>query len=231
MSQYGQWRREESDARKIYSDRTNAGILLAAKLQKEYGERPARDDTVVLAIPRGGVVTGNAIAERLGIDMDVLVSRKVGAPDNPELAIGAVMHDRSFFPNEDIIRILGVPEKYIQEQLKLQEKEIDRRLVRFRGSRVYQLEGKIVFLVDDGIATGATLFAAVSWLRKQRVKKLVVAVPVGPADTIARLEKLADGVTVLQAPFVFGSVGEFYSDFSQVSDDDVVRIMAKYRKI
>jgi predicted phosphoribosyltransferase len=140
------------------------------------------------------------------------------------------MHDRSFFPNEDIIRILEVSEKYIQEQLKLQEQEIERRLVKFRGSSVYNLEGKIVFLVDDGIATGATLFAAIRWLRKQKVKKLVVAVPVGPSDTIARLEKLADEVAVLQAPLIFGSVGEFYSDFSQVTDDEVVRIMAKYRK-
>lgn len=163
--------------------------------------------------------------------MDALVSRKVGFPFNPELAIGAVMHDGSFFPNTDIIKMLNVPESYIDEQIAIQMKEIERLLLKFKGSKDYDLEGKFVILVDDGIATGATVFAAINWLRAQKIKKLVVAVPVGPSDTILRLQTVADEVVVLQAPSLFRAVGEFYQDFSQVTDEGVVETMKKYTKM
>lgn len=228
MPQFGAWRKTGYDERKIYEDRKDAAEFLAQKLKKKYGDRLKIEDTVILAIPRGGVVTGDVMAERLGVQMDVLVSRKVGSPFNPELAIGAVMHDGSFFPNRDIIKMLDVPKSYIDEQITIQMKEIERRLLKFRGSKDYHLEDKFVILVDDGIATGATVFAAINWLRNQKVKKLVVAVPVGPRDTILRLEMVADDVVVLQAPMLFGAVGEFYEDFSQVTDDEVIEIMRKY---
>jgi putative phosphoribosyl transferase len=230
MPQSGTWRKTGYDERKIYEDRKDAAEFLAQKLKKKYGAQLKKEDTVILAIPRGGVVTGDVVAESLGVEMDVLVSRKVGSPFNPELAIGAVMHDGSFFPNTDIIKMLEVPKSYIDEQIAIQLKEIERRLLKFRGSKDYHLEGKFVILVDDGIATGATVFAAINWLRNQKVRKMVVAVPVGPRDTLLRLETVADEVVVLQAPLLFGAVGEFYQDFSQVTDDEVVETMRKYTK-
>ena len=222
------WRKTGHDEGTIYKDRRDAAEFLAEKLKQKFVGQLKREDVVILAIPRGGVVTGDVIAERLGVGMDVLVSRKVGSPSNPELALGAVMYDGSFFPNEDIIRMLGVPKSYIDEQIAFQMKEIERRLLKFRGSKEYHLEGKFVILVDDGIATGATVFAAMNWLRNQEIRKLVVAVPVGPRDTILKLETIADDVVVLQAPLLFGAVGEFYQDFSQVTDDEVVETMRKY---
>jgi putative phosphoribosyl transferase len=230
MSQFGTSKKLGYGERKVYEDRKDAAELLAQKLKQKYGDKLKREDTVILAIPRGGVVTGDVIAERLDVDLDVLVSRKIGAPFNAELAIGAAMHDGSFFPNSDIIKILDVPKSYIDEQIAIQMKEIERRLLKFRGSKDYHLEGKFVILVDDGIATGATVFAAINWLRNQKIAKLVVAVPVGPQDTILRLETVADDVVVLQAPLLFGAVGEFYQDFSQVTDDEVVETMRKYAK-
>ncbi len=222
------WRNRGLGERKIYKDRKEAAGFLAQKLKKKYGNQLNREDTVILAIPRGGVVTGDVIAESLGVSLDVLVSRKVGSPFNPELAVGAVMHDGSFFPNEDIINMLEVPRRYIDEQIAIQMREIERRLLKFRGSKDYQLEGKFVVLVDDGIATGATVFAAINWLRSQKTRKIVVAVPVGPRDTLLRLKTLADDVVMLQAPLVFGAVGEFYEDFSQVIDEEVIETMKKY---
>lgn len=221
------WRRMGLGERKIYKDRKEAAELLAQKLKKKYGDQLKRENTVILAIPRGGVITGDVIAERLGVGLDVLVSRKIGSPFNPELAIGAVLHDGSFFPNEDIIKMLDIPKSYIDEHIAIQMKEIERRLLKFRGSKDYQLEGKFVILVDDGIATGATVFAAIDWLRSQKIRKMVIAVPVGPKDTVLRLVKVADDVVVLQAPLLFEAVGEFYQDFSQVTDDEVVETMRK----
>ncbi|MEM2140799.1 phosphoribosyltransferase family protein [Nitrososphaera sp.] len=212
-----------------FKDRRDAAAVLAAKLKEIYGREFSKEKPLILAIPRGGVVTGDEIAARLGADLDVVVSKKIGAPDNPELAIGAVMHDGSFFPNTDIIAALGVGEDYIKQQISEKMKEIERRLGRFRGSREYNLAGRTVVLVDDGIATGATVFAAINWLKEQRLKKLIVAMPVGPADTVQRLKQLVSDVVVLSAPVVFMAVGAFYEDFEQVSDDEVVEIMSKYR--
>jgi predicted phosphoribosyltransferase len=214
----------------VYKDRRDAAEFLAQKLDKKYGDSINRENAIILAIPRGGVITGDVIAERLGVSLDVLVSRKVGSPFNPELAVGAVMHDGSFFPNEDIIKMLDLPRTYLDEQVAIQKREIERRLLKFRGSRDYQLAGKFVILVDDGIATGATVFAAINWLRSQKIRKLIVAVPVGPRDTITKLKTVADDVIVLQTPFLFEAVGEFYEDFSQVIDEDVVETMRKYTR-
>jgi predicted phosphoribosyltransferase len=230
MSESIPWRGTEFSERTVYKDRKDAAEFLAQKLKKKYGDSINRENAVILAIPRGGVITGDVIAERLGVSLDVLVSRKVGSPFNSELAVGAVMHDGSFFPNEDIINMLDLPRTYLDEQIAIQKREIERRLLKFRGSRDYQLVGKFVILVDDGIATGATVFAAINWLRSQKIRKLIVAVPVGPRDTIMKLKTVADDVIVLQAPFLFEAVGEFYEDFSQVIDDDVVVTMRKYTR-
>lgn len=205
-----------------FKDRADAARLLAKKLENLDAQT-----SVILAIPRGGVVTGDVIAKALGVKLDIIVSRKIGAPENRELAIGAVMHDGSFYPNTEIIAALNVPHEYIESEIKSKLKEIERRLVKFRGNVNYDLDGKTVVIVDDGIATGATMFAAIWWLKKQSIKRLVVAVPVGPRDTIDKLSKMAE-VVVLESPESFGAVGEFYNKFDQVEDSEVLEILRHY---
>jgi predicted phosphoribosyltransferase len=137
------------------------------------------------------------------------------------------MHDGSFFPNTDIIMALNVPKKFIEQEIAAELKEIERRLNKFRGGKDYDLAGKTVILVDDGIATGATMFAAIEWVKNQKPKRLIVAIPVGPKDTIEILSKLAE-VVVLDAPVFFNAVGEFYEVFEQVEDYRVIETMSSY---
>jgi len=206
----------------IFKDRVDAAQKLAKKLEWVKRENP-----IILAIPRGGVVTGDVIAKTLGLSLDIIVSRKVGAPYNPELAIGAVAHDGSFFPNSELINALGIPKNYLDEKIAEQMEEIQHRLVKFRGRTDYDLKNKTVILVDDGIATGATVFVALEWIKKQQPKKVIVAIPIGPRDTIERLSKISE-VVVLDAPVIFGAVGEFYQSFDQVEDYQVAEIMSSY---
>ncbi len=206
----------------VFKDREDAAEKLAKKLQVFRDENP-----IILAIPRGGVITGDVIAKALGAKLDIVVSRKIGAPGNPELAIGAVMHDGSFFPNSELIRMLQIPQYYIDEEIQSQLKEIERRLVKFRGSKNYDLKGRTVILVDDGIATGATIFVAIQWIKKQNPKRLIVAIPVGPQDTLEKLKQIVE-VIVLESPYSFGAVGEFYDVFDQVEDYTVATIMNSY---
>ena len=214
--------------RSLFKNRIEAALLLAEKLQwlKEEGQE---DRLLVLAIPRGGVVTGDIIATSLGVNLDVVVAKKIGHPSNPEFAIGAVMHDGSFISNELVVRLSDVPQQYLADSISILTKEIDRRLMKFRGSKVYDLSGKVVVLVDDGVATGMTMFAAIRWLKTQQLRRLIVAIPVGAKETIQALKEIVDEVIVLHSPAIFGAVGAFYEDFSQVSDDEVVEIMQKYR--
>ena len=206
----------------MFKNRIDAAQRLASKL-----EWLKKEDPVILAIPRGGVITGDVIAKTLGLPLDIIVSRKIGAPYNPELAIGAVIHDGSFFPNSNLITALGIPQSYLDEQIADNVKEVRRRLVKFRGRIDYDLKGKTVVIVDDGIATGATVFVALDWIKKQGPKRVIVAIPVGPQDTIDRLRQMAE-VVVLHDPAVFGAVGEFYDSFDQVEDYQVSEIMRSY---
>ena len=214
--------------RSLFKNRTEAALLLAEKLQwlKEEGQE---DSLLVLAIPRGGVVTGDIIAASLGVNLDVVVAKKVGHPSNPEFALGAVMHDGSFISNEAVVNLSDIPYQYLTDSISILTKEIERRLMKFRGSKVYDMSGKVVVLVDDGVATGMTMFAAIGWLKTQQLTGLIVAIPVGPRDTIQKLKETVDEVIVLHSPSIFGAVGAFYEDFSQVSDGEVVEIMQKYR--
>jgi predicted phosphoribosyltransferase len=214
---------EGNNMQLIFQDRADAAKKLAEKLEMLKKEEP-----IILAIPRGGVITGDVIASELDAKLDVVVPRKLGAPYMPELAIGAVMHDGSYYLNTEVITMLNVPKEYIEAEKDAQMKEIDRRLTLFRGSKEYDLKGKTVVLADDGVATGATMFAAAQWVKKQKPRKLVVAVPVGPVETIDKLKQIADEVVVITTPFLFGAVGEFYQDFTQVSDKQVQEIMRKH---
>jgi putative phosphoribosyl transferase len=221
----------------IFQDRTDAGKRLAKKLSwlkqdqlKEERDR-RQQSIVILAIPRGGVIIGDVIATELDAKLDIIVSRKIGAPDNPELAIGAVMPDGSYFLNQRLVNMLNVPQDYIKIQAHEQIKEIDRRLMAYRGSKEYdnEFEGKAVVLVDDGIATGATMTASAKWIKnKQQCKRLVIAVPVAPAEILDDLNQVADEVIVLYTPEPFIAIGRFYQDFAQVSDNEVKEIMRKY---
>ena len=221
----------------IFEDREQAARLLGERLRAHLMKKHiplSKQQILVLAIPRGGVITGDVIASHMGINLDVVVSRKIGSPWNPELAIGAVMHDGSFYPNEDVIDRLNVSQDYIDEQKAVQIREIERRLRKFRGIKKYwiydNMKDKTIILVDDGIATGATVFAAVKWIIKQKPKQIIVAVPIGPRDTIEKLrrEEGVDDVVVLNTPLEFQAVGQFYREFSQIDDDTVTQIMEKY---
>jgi len=210
-----------------FHNRTDAGKQLAENLDWLKKEDL---DVVVLAIPRGGVIVADAIAQSLGAMLDVVVPRKVGAPYNPELAIGAVMHDGSSYINEYVINILRVRQEYIKEEIKVQVREIERRLRLYRGNSAYDLAGKAIVIVDDGIATGATIRAAISWARKQKPKMIILAVPVAPGEVVAKLNEIVDKIVILQTPLEFSAVGEFYDCFEQVSDDEVINLLHKYRK-
>ena len=207
----------------MFSDRTDAGKQLAKKLEFVKKENP-----VILAIPRGGVVVADAVASFLDCKLDIIVSRKIGAPHNPELAIGAVLHDGSYFPNSDVVKMLQVPQSYIDSEKAEQMKEIQRRLIRYRNSIHYDLSGKTVILVDDGVATGATMVVAALWVKKQKPKNIIVAVPVGSRETVQKLAEIVDEIVVLSMPGFFNAVGQFYENFDQVEDSKVQEIMKKY---
>lgn len=211
----------------IFRDRTQAAEMLGEKLQR-FKEKWG-NSLIVLAIPRGGAVTGQVIANALDVSFDLVVTKKLGDPLNPEFAIGAVLHDGSFVLNEDVIGSLDMPKLYIDQNVTRLKNEIDRRLLKFRGHNRYDLSGKVAILVDDGVATGATMFAAIKWLKTQGLRKLIVAIPVGPRDTIEKLRDIVDEVVVLHSPSIFGAVGAFYEDFSQVTDDEVMEIMRNRR--
>ena len=177
---------------------------------------------MVLAIPRGGVVVGFEIARKLGLALDVIVPRKLGAPNNPELAIGAIAEDGSAILDESLVSYLGVSEDYIRRESERQKLEIRRRLALYRqGALPLSVKGRNVLVVDDGIATGSTMKAALVSLRRQGAKKVVVAVPVGPPSTIVELHRLADKVVCLYTPEYFQAIGQFYEDFSQTEDEDI----------
>ena len=224
-----------------FHDRKEAGLLLAERLKvynrNTFGSEEAKKESfIVMAIPRGGVILGDIIASELNIGMDIIICKKIGAQNNPELAIGAVMADGSYIINEEIVNRINTSPEYISKQVEIQKKEIERRLIEFRGNKEYnnnnnKLKDKVVILVDDGIATGATMLAAVKWLKeKHYCKRLIVAVPVAPLESsiLEKLNQIADKVIVIFTPYDFAAVGQFYEHFDQVSDKEVKEIMNKY---
>jgi predicted phosphoribosyltransferase len=207
----------------LFRDRKEAGRLLADALSFL---KTQKEDVVVLAIPRGGVVVADEIARALGTPLDVVVTRKVGAPGNPELAIGAVTEDGEVIMDAELLRMLGVSDEFVKEEAATQVDEIGRRMKTYRGNRPYpSLAGKTVVVVDDGVATGSTIRAAIRSVRKRMAAVVILAVPVGPPDTIANLSMVADRVVCLRTPEPFLAIGEFYKDFEQVEDDSVREIL------
>lgn len=216
-----------------FFDRVDAAKQLTEQISEFLIRRDLSSEKIlVFAIPRGGIVVGDIIASALHLDLDIVVTKKIGAPYNPELAIGAVMPDGSFYGNQHIINALKIDSSYIDSERIRQKKEIEHRMYAFRGSIEYNVnfEDKIVILVDDGIATGATMIAAVEWLKREKhPKKLIIAVPVAPKDEIVEiLKRIADYVIILQEIRDFQAVGQFYENFQQVGDNEVKEILKKY---
>ncbi|MFB6172677.1 MAG: phosphoribosyltransferase [Haloarculaceae archaeon] len=200
----------------MFSDRTDAGRQLAAAV----AERGVGAD-LVLAIPRGGLPVARPVADALGVPLDVVVSKKLGAPGNPELAIGAAGSDGSVWRNDDLIDRLGVDEDYVSREAETAAETAREKAATYRGDRgPPDLDGKRVLVVDDGMATGATVIAAVRLVRAAGAAHVTVAVPVGAPETVDRVETEADAVVVLSEPAAFGAVGEHYGSFEQVSDEE-----------
>jgi predicted phosphoribosyltransferase/dienelactone hydrolase len=205
-----------------FKDRAAAGEMLAYLLGKYK-------DAIVVGIPRGGAVVADAVAEKLGVDFDIVVPKKLKAPDNSENAIGAIMQDGSVHIDDRLVESMNISSEYLEMEKSEQKREVDRRMALYRpGSRQYDIKGRTVILVDDGAATGATVVAAARWLRRQEAKKLVIALPVASRKTAALLRAEADIVEVLKSPSDFIAVEQFYSDFEEVTDNQVVEIMKKH---
>jgi putative phosphoribosyl transferase len=204
----------------MFADREDAGRQLAANLADLAGQ-----DVVVLGIPRGGVEVGAVVADALGAPLDVVIPRKVGAPGNPELGIGAVAEDVEVL-DERLIRVLGVSQDYLRQEIAAQQEEIRRRSAAYRGNRPpVPLQGKVAVVVDDGVATGGTAAAALRWARARGAARVILAVPVAPAEAVGRLRQEADEVRVLATPEPFYAVGQWYDFFPQVSDERVVELL------
>lgn len=207
----------------LFRDRTDAGVQLADRLAAYRGT-----NAVVLGIPRGGVAVAAELARKLGLELDVIVARKLGSPISEELAIGAVTANGGRFLNTDVIAELGVTDTYIDAVTRREQAEARRRETLFRGGRPPpDLTARTVILVDDGLATGATMRAAVQSLRHARVGRLVAAVPVASVQARDALRLEVDELVCLSAPESFGAVGAFYDDFRQTEDEEVQRLLGR----
>jgi len=205
----------------MIKDRVEAGQLLGDNLINYHIENP-----IVLAIPRGGVIVGHEIAKKFGCKLDVVISKKITPPENPEYAIGAVTHDGTLYKGNYWDNYSS--DENFADELTRKKQEVKRRLEEYQRTTEYDLEGKTIVLVDDGIATGSTVFAILNWLSKQSTKKVLLAIPVIPADTYEVVKDKVSDVITLQIPTSFSSVGQFYSSFEQVSDDEVKEILGQY---
>src|SRR5438034_4775586 len=207
-----------------FPNRTAAGRLLAEKLVNYAG----RDDVIVLGLPRGGVPVAFEVAQRLGAPLDVFIVRKLGVPGFEELAAGAIASGGVRVLNQDVVRAIPHAEEAIEAVTARETAELERREQIYREGRPPpELRGRIVILVDDGVATGATMRAAVKALRQSGAARVVVAVPVGPPDTCLEIEQLADQTICLSKPPFFQAVGQYYEDFSQTSDADVRELLSQ----
>ena len=207
-----------------FPNRTEAGRQLAEKLVK-YADR---DDVIVLGLPRGGVPVAFEVAQRLGAPLDVFIVRKLGVPGFEELAAGAIASGGVRVLNQDVVRAIPHAEEAIEAVTAKETAELERREHIYReGRRAPELRDRVVILVDDGLATGATMRAAVKALRQQGTAKIVVAVPVGPPDTCREIEQEADETICLSTPPFFQAVGQYYEDFSQTSDEDVRELLTQ----
>ncbi len=211
----------------IFRDRLDAGEKLAELLSDYQCGKLA-----VIAIPRGGVEVGYILAVRLDAPMEVTVPRKIGAPMDPELAVGAIAEDGTLYVDEEVARLVGVSGEWIRNEGERELREVRRRIEAYRwGKPLPRLEGYTVVLVDDGVATGATIIATARFLRKLEPKKLIIAVPVAPPETLPKLSREVDDVRCVETPSPFFAIGQFYHDFYQLSDAQVLDYLSRVKRL
>jgi putative phosphoribosyl transferase len=207
----------------LFIDRNHAGELLAERLTPYRNTNP-----LILAVPRGGVAVAKPVWEKIGGVLDLIITRKIGAPQQPELAIGAVTGDGFLMLNDKLVQQLGISRAYIERAAEAERAEIERRLVLYRGKRpLFELNARTVLLIDDGVATGFTIKAALRAIRQHKPAELVLAVPVGPPEALYGLRAEVEQLYCLESPLYFSTVGQFYRDFTQVSDAEVIDILER----
>lgn len=212
---------------KMFIDRKDAGEKLSIELAKYKS-----DNVIILAVPRGGVIIAYETIKKYGFDWDLVIPRKIGAPQNKEVAIGAVSADGSYFVDEYYVKRLGVSQKYIDREVASETKEIKTRLKKYRGKETTpDIRNKTVIIIDDGIATGFTILAAVKSAQNQGAAKTILAVPVAPKETVMNFQNIVDEVICLLAPDDFSAVGQYYENFQQVEDEEVFDTMNILRGI
>jgi predicted phosphoribosyltransferase len=211
-----------------FKNRKQAGQLLAQELQKYAYNK----NVIVIGLPRGGVVPAYEIAKVLHAPLDVIVPRKIGAPFQPELAVGAVTENGTVLFNESVMNKFGLTLNDVSDIIQREQQEAQRRIALFRKNKLpLNLENKIVILVDDGVATGATMRAAIASARQRGAQQIVLALPVAPSDFRKMVQDEVDDVVILYEPDFFPAVGYFYDDFAQVQDDEVVKLLNDVRSV
>ena len=210
----------------LFQNREEAGKALAREFVGR--EDLDKENTVVLAIPRGGVPVAYPVAQQLGCTLDIVVTRKIPAPGQEEFAIGAVAPDGQVVLDDDLVKRMGVTREYLSRQVKIKRREIDERLAKYRHRDTYPtIPGRQVVLVDDGVATGSTIMAAAGLLRSRGAGKIIIAVPVAPPETLSTLRAAADSVHCIHTPIPFWAVGQYYVDFTETSDQEVKDLLVR----
>ena len=213
----------DDGGRRRFTNRQSGGVALAGALAQYAG----RDDVVVLGLPRGGVPVAAGVARAIGAPLDVLLVRKLGLPDQPELAMGAIAEGGVVLFNDDVLAQGAPPQMAIDRILAEERRELDRRLATYRGGRpAVPVAGRVVLVVDDGLATGATMEAAVRAVQARGAARVVVAVPVAAREACHRLRLVADEVVAARTPMPFYAVGAWYLDFDQTDDAEVIALLA-----
>lgn len=211
-----------------FKDREHAADLLISKLKNELKQENPKE-IAVFGVPRGGVILANTIYKNKCANyFDIVIPRKLGAPNNKELGIGAIMDKDTVYLNEYVVKALRVPLDYIESEKLSQVQEIERRTLLYRPKQEeYEIKDKIIILVDDGAATGSTLVVSARWIKKRKPKKIIIAIPVAPNETIELLKNEVDKVVTILIPPTsnFTSVAQFYDNFEEITDDKVVKIM------
>lgn len=209
----------------LFEDRYDAGEKIAELLSAYKDNKNA----IILGLPRGGVVTAAEISQKLHLPLDIICPRKIGAPFNPEFAIGAITETGQYIINPDVENY-HIPDDYLQKEIAKEKLQAQRRLNLYRKSRpARNLKGKIVLLVDDGLATGSTMKAAILSVKAEGADKVIVAVPVSPLETLEEIKQLVDEVYCLYTPISFYAIGQFYRDFLPVDDQEVIKLLQSNR--